>query len=163
MINNKNIKSKKEYLQKELENKKQMEYQKQVKKANPKISIIKNGARAFLVGGLICVIAQIISMSFQNAGLLEKQSNTAALVIMVFLGAFLTGLGIYDNLAKFAGAGSLIPITGFANSIVAPALEYKREGFVYGVAAKMFTIAGPVLVFGFIISVLIGLISYVLI
>jgi stage V sporulation protein AC len=146
---------------KEMQNKKQMEYQKQVKKANPRNSVIRNGLRAFVVGGLICVIAQIISMIFQNAGFLEKQSNTAALVIMVFLGALLTGLGIYDNIGKFAGAGSLIPITGFANSIVAPAMEYKSEGFVYGVASKMFTIAGPVLVFGFIISALIGLIGFV--
>ncbi|MBO8168253.1 MAG: stage V sporulation protein AC [Thermoanaerobacteraceae bacterium] len=138
----------------------QQQYQQMAQSVKPKQTWVKNAVAAFLVGGSITAFAQIIQNIFQSAGLAQKEAGTATLMIMVFLGAFFTGLGIYDNLGKFAGAGSIVPITGFANSIVSPALEFKREGFVYGVAAKMFTIAGPVLVYGFVTSVIIGLIAY---
>ena len=138
----------------------QESYQQMIKAIKPKQPILRNAIGAFLVGGLICLIAQVINNIFIKVGFAANEASTIALVIMVLIGALLTGLGIYDNIAKFAGAGSIIPITGFANSIVSPALEFKREGFVYGVAAKMFTIAGPVLVYGFISSALVGLVYY---
>lgn len=138
----------------------QLQYQQLVNNIKPKPPIVRNAVGAFFVGGFICLIAQIILEGFLSLGFPEKEASTATVVVMIFLGAFLTGLGIYDNIAKFAGAGSIVPITGFANSIVSPALEFKREGFVYGVAAKMFTIAGPVLAYGFIVSILVGLIYY---
>jgi len=139
----------------------QQKYQQMVQSVKPKQTWLKNAIAAFVVGGAITAFAQVIQNILQAVGLAQKEAGTTTLVIMVFLGAFFTGLGIYDNLGKFAGAGSIVPITGFANSIVSPALEFKREGFVYGVAAKMFTIAGPVLVYGFLISVIIGLIAFI--
>lgn len=139
----------------------QKEYQQVVKRHSPKPTIFKNTVWAFIVGGTICALAQIIFDLFSGAGLVEQDASAAVVMIMVFLGAFLTGLGIYDNIVKVGGAGAIIPITGFANSIVSPALEYKREGFVYGVGAKMFTIAGPVLVYGFVTSIIIGLFMFI--
>ncbi|WP_227767792.1 stage V sporulation protein AC [Zhaonella formicivorans] len=133
-----------------------------VNAVKPKPPLVRNAVGAFLVGGMICLIAQLFLNAFVGLGLPQKEASTATTVVMVFLGALLTGVGIYDNIAKFAGAGSIIPITGFANSIVSPALEFKREGFVYGVAAKMFTIAGPVLAYGFLVSIIVGLIYYLL-
>ncbi|WP_366922414.1 stage V sporulation protein AC [Metallumcola ferriviriculae] len=140
----------------------QQEYQQLAQQVKPSQTWLKNAVAAFVVGGAITAIAQIIQNLFQAGGLTSKEAGTSTLVVMVFLGAFFTGLGIYDNLGKFAGAGSIVPITGFANSIVAPALEFKREGYVYGVAAKMFTVAGPVLVYGFVVSVIIGLVTFFL-
>ncbi|MCR5576114.1 MAG: SpoVA/SpoVAEb family sporulation membrane protein [Oscillospiraceae bacterium] len=108
----------------------------------------RNMLRAFLVGGAICALGQGITMAFTALGLTQEDASTACAVTLIFLGAALTGLGVYDKLAKFAGAGTLVPITGFANSVAAPALEYKTEGRIGGTAVKMFTIAGPVIVFG---------------
>lgn len=138
----------------------EQEYQQLVNRVKPKPTVVKNTFWAFIVGGIICATAQLFFNIFTLSGLAFQEAATATVMVMVFLGAFLTGLGIYDSLAKVAGAGSIIPITGFANSIVSPAMEFKREGFVFGVGARMFTIAGPVLVYGFIVSVIIGLIAF---
>ena len=118
----------------------------------------RNMCRAFLVGGLICCIGQLILNLYSLAGLDEQSAATATSITLVLAGALLTGLGLYDDIAKFAGAGTLVPITGFANSVVSPALEFKTEGFITGTAAKMFIIAGPVIVYGVSSSVVYGLI-----
>ena len=118
----------------------------------------KDLLRSFLVGGLICVIGQLILNGFTALDLSEQDAAAATSVSLVFLSAVLTGLSVYDDIAKFAGAGTLVPITGFANAVVSPAIEFKAEGFVTGMAAKMFIIAGPVIVYGTVASVLYGLI-----
>lgn len=128
----------------------------------PKPTFVKNVVRAFVVGGIICAIGQIVINSFVAIGLSDPEASTAATATMIFLGALLTGLGIYDEIGKFGGAGSIVPVTGFANSIVSPAMEYKREGYVLGVGAKLFTIAGPVLVYGITTSIAVGFIYYFL-
>jgi stage V sporulation protein AC len=128
----------------------------------PKSNIVKNSIRAFIVGGLICDVGQLFSSYLTKLGLPKDDVSGWVSIIMVFLGALLTGLGVYDKLASFAGAGSLVPITGFANSIVSPAMEFKKEGFIFGVAAKMFVIAGPVLVYGIGSSVVVGLIYFLI-
>ncbi len=130
-----------------------------VKKIKPKPAILKNCIWAFSVGGAICVIGQIIMNYAISRGMARVDAATATSVVMIFLGAFFTGLGVYDVLGQRAGAGSIVPITGFANSIVAPAMEFKREGYIFGVGARIFSIAGPTLLFGFVASVLIGLIK----
>jgi stage V sporulation protein AC len=127
----------------------------------PKSHLLRNCIRAFIIGGLICDIGQFFSNYFMKLGIPKDDVSGWVSIIMVFIGALLTGIGIYDKLAAFAGAGSLVPITGFANSIVSPAMEFKREGFIFGVAAKMFTIAGPVLVYGIGSSVIVGIIYYI--
>lgn len=138
------------------------EYNEYTNKKSPKPTYLKNCIWAFVVGGLICTIAQYVSNQLFVLGFNKKEVATLQAIIFVFVGAFLTGLGIYDKIGKFAGAGSIVPITGFANSIVSPAMEFKREGYVFGVGAKMFIIAGPVLVYGFSSSVLVGLIYFIL-
>lgn len=140
--------------------KQKKEYQQLVKQKEPKSSILKNCLFAFIVGGLICDVGQFFSNLLKSANLPKDDVSTYVSIIMVFLGAFLTGLGIYDNIGKYGGAGSIVPITGFANSIVSPAMEFKKEGYVLGVGAKMFAIAGPVLVYGITSSVIVGLIYY---
>ena len=115
---------------------------------------------ACLIGGLICTVGQAVRNGFAAMGLDETNAGTATSVVMVFLSAVFTGLSLYDNLAKHAGAGTLVPITGFANAVVSPAVEFKSEGFILGVAAKMFTIAGPVIVYGVAASVIYGLIYW---
>lgn len=120
----------------------------------------KNILCAFIVGGSIGLVGQIIHWVLMKWGLDEELLKSLLPVIMIFLGAFLTGIGVYDKIANFGGAGTVIPITGFANAIVSPAIEFKKEGFVFGVAAKMFIIAGPVLVYGIGSSVIIGFIYY---
>lgn len=142
--------------------KKQQDYQNFVKQRRPKPPMLKNAVMAFLVGGFICVIGQGILNFFISRGMPPKQAGTPTSIAMIFLGAFLTGLGVYDRIGKFAGAGSVVPITGFANSIVSPAMEFKREGYVFGIAAKMFVVAGPVLVYGISSASIIGLIYYLL-
>ena len=117
-----------------------------------------NLIKAFLSGGAICCIGQAISSAFQQAGISEEHAAAATSIALIFLGATLTGLRVYDKLAKFAGAGTLVPITGFANAVAAPAIEFKSEGIVTGLAAKMFVIAGPVIVFGITASVLYGVV-----
>ena len=115
---------------------------------------------AFIIGGGICTLGQVILNGYLALGLDEKQAGTALSITLIFLSALLTGLGLYDKLAKYAGAGTLVPITGYANSIVAPAMEFKSEGLIMGTAVKMFTIAGPVLVYGITASVFYGLLLY---
>jgi stage V sporulation protein AC len=133
------------------------------KEIEPKPKLLRNCINAFWVGGLICVIGQMIYDFFASYGLPEDQVSGITSIILIFLGALLTGLGIYDKIASFAGAGTVVPITGFSNAIVSPAIEFKKEGFVFGVAAKMFTIAGPVLVYGVGTSIIIGVIHYIVI
>ena len=130
-------------------------------KASPNSKIFKNMVMAFLFGGLICTIGQVCFNIYSHIGLEIKDARAAVSVTLVFLGAFLTALGLYDNIGKYAGAGSFVPITGFANSIVSPAIEFKSEGHIMGIGAKMFIIAGPVLVFGINASILYGLILWV--
>lgn len=134
------------------------EYSQLVKEKSPNSPMVKNIIKAFIIGGLICCIGQLISDCYTKLKLDEETVKTATSVTMVFLGTLLTGLGVYDNIAKHAGAGTLVPITGFANSVAAPALDFKSEGFVTGLAAKMFIIAGPVIVYGITASVIYGLI-----
>jgi len=134
------------------------DYQNYVDKKSPNSPLLKNCFNAFWVGGLICSIGQIIMDICQSRGLSQEISGTVVSIILIGLSAFLTGLNIFNKIGKFAGAGSLIPITGFANSIVSPAMEYKSEGYVMGVGGKMFTVAGPVLVFGISASIIVGLV-----
>ncbi|AFV11805.1 stage V sporulation protein AC [Thermacetogenium phaeum DSM 12270] len=136
------------------------EYRLMIDQIKPAPDVFKNCLRAFLVGGSICLVGQLFLTLYAGAGLGEREAAAATAGTMVFLGALLTGLGVYDIIGKYGGAGSIIPITGFANSIVAPAMEFKREGFVFGVGARIFNIAGPVLVYGFIVSSLIGIITF---
>lgn len=134
-----------------------------VKSISPKTNEKRSLFRAFLVGGLICSIGQTIRIIFEQfLGLSGDELSGFVSAVMIFLGAFLTGLGVYDRIGKFAGGGSIVPITGFANSVVSPAIEFKTEGFIYGVASKMFIIAGPIIVFGIASSVLVGLVYYVI-
>ncbi len=134
------------------------EYQEYVNQKSPNSPIIKNCFNAFWVGGLICTIGQFIMEICKYRGLDNEISATITSIILIFLSAFLTALNIFNKIGKFAGAGSLVPITGFANSIVSPAMEYKSEGYVMGVGAKMFTVAGPVLVYGISTSILVGIV-----
>ena len=137
------------------------EYKNYVDKISPKPSYVKNYIMAFLVGGLICCIGQGINDFYMKIANLEKlQASSATSMTLIFIGAFLTGLGVYDLIGKRAGAGSIIPITGFANSIVSPAMEFKKEGYVMGVGANLFKIAGPVLVYGISTSIVVGLLYY---
>ncbi len=136
----------------------QKEYQDYVDQKSPNSPIIKNCINAFWVGGLICTIGQFIMEICKYRGLDNEISATITSIILIFLSAFLTALNIFNKIGKFAGAGSLVPITGFANSIVSPAIEYKSEGYVMGVGAKMFTVAGPVLVYGISTSILVGIV-----
>lgn len=122
----------------------------------------KNLILAFLVGGTICTIGQLILNGYGFLGLDQQSAGTATSVTLVFCGALLTALSLYDDIAKHAGAGTLVPITGFANSVVSPAMEFRSEGFVLGVGAKMFTIAGPVIVYGLSASVLYGFVYWIL-
>ena len=131
---------------KPIETKKQ--YSDYVDKKSPDSPIIKNCFNAFWVGGLICTIGQIIMDFCMFKGLDQTSSSTVVSIVLIGISALLTGLNIFNKIGKFAGAGSLVPITGFANSIVSPAIEYKSEGYIMGVGGKMFTVAGPVLVFG---------------
>lgn len=134
------------------------EYNEYLKKMSPPSPLGKDMLRAFLTGGAICCIGQLILALWGALGLAEKDAATATTITLVFLGAFLTGFGLYNRIAKFAGAGTLVPITGFANAVVSPALEFKSEGLITGASAKIFTISGPVIVFGLAASVLYGLI-----
>ncbi len=137
-------------------------YKETVKKYTPKSKTGIDCLKAFLVGGTICTIGEFITAYFYNIGYTRQDSSAITTVILVFIGALLTGLDMYDTLGKFAGAGSIVPITGFANSIVSPAMEYKKEGYILGVGAKMFTVAGPVIVYGTISSILVGVVYYFL-
>lgn len=137
------------------------QYKQYVKDTAPRSPEVRTLLPAFFVGGLICVIGQAISdlLSLWLKDFEKDQIAALTSAILIFLGALLTGLGVYDKIGKFAGGGSIVPITGFANSIVSPAMEYNREGIFFGVCAKMFTIAGPIIVIGIAVSVLIGIIG----
>ena len=138
------------------------EYQQYVEKKSPKSKILRNVIRAFAIGGLICVVGQFFTNILKARGFGSDMAGNLTALILVFLGALFTGLNVYDELGRFAGAGSIVPITGFANSIVSPAMEFKSEGYITGVGAKMFVIAGPVLVYGISASVVAGIIHYLL-
>ncbi len=135
-------------------------YAKMVDLHTPKSHIIKDSAGAFLTGGFICCIGQFISDLYKLIGFSQKDSACLVSMTLVFMGAALTYLGLYDNLAKFAGAGTLVPITGFANAVASPAMEFRSEGLVPGTGAKMFAIAGPVIAYGAIASVIYGVVLY---
>ncbi|PKM78669.1 MAG: stage V sporulation protein AC [Firmicutes bacterium HGW-Firmicutes-15] len=137
----------------------QEEYHNLVNRIKPKPPVLKNCLWAFVVGGLICVIGQLILNYLISMGINKVDAGSLTAIIMIFMGALFTGIGVYDDLGQKAGAGSIVPITGFANAIVASAMEFKREGYIFGVGARIFSIAGPTLVFGFVASVLIGLIK----
>lgn len=137
------------------------EYQKLAEKLAPKSPIGKDCFNAFWIGGLICVLGQLIMNGYMALGLEKEDASTAVSMTLVALSALLTGLSIYDDIAKHAGAGTLVPITGFANAIAAPAIEFKTEGFVLGVGAKLFTIAGPVIVYGLAAGVVYGVIYWI--
>ena len=138
------------------------EYGKLVKDMSPKSPILKDCVMAFLIGGLICTIGQLIMNGYMALGLEKEEAGTAMSMTLVALSALLTGFSLYDNIAKHAGAGTLVPITGFANAISSAAIEFKTEGFILGVGAKMFIIAGPVIVYGVSASVVYGLIYWIL-
>lgn len=133
-----------------------------IKETKPKRPVLKNTIKAFITGGLICVFAQLIVMIIERLGVELKTAKTITVIIMVFLGAFLTGLGIYDRLGQFSGAGTIVPITGFANSMTSAALESKSEGFFNGILTNMFKLAGSVIVAGVVSSFVIGTIRYLL-
>lgn len=143
----------------EFENKNYLEY---VKAISPRTNEKRSLLRAFWVGGVICCIGQAIRFLFEfGLGLSGDELAGFVSMVLIFLGSFLTALGVYDRIGKYAGGGSIVPITGFANSVVSPSMEFKTEGYVYGTASKMFVVAGPIIVFGIASSVLVGLIYYV--
>lgn len=142
-----------------MENLNKKDYKEYAEKKVPKPTYLKNIIMAFLIGGLICTIGQIIINFGVSRGLEQEIASTTATISMIFIGALLTGLGVYDEISKVGGAGAAVPITGFANSMVSPAMEFKSEGFIFGVAAKMFILAGPVLVYGIGFSIIIGIIN----
>ncbi len=133
------------------------EYQQYVQSMAKKSPIVKDTLLAFVIGGAICVLGQLIQNGWAAAGLGKQASGTATSCTLVFLSALLTGLNLYNKIARYGGAGTLVPITGFANAVVSPAIDFKSEGFITGMAAKMFLVAGPVIVFGTIASVLYGI------
>ena len=137
------------------------QYGQLVEQMSPKSPMGRDCLNAFLVGGLICTVGQLFINLYTGLGLEKQAASTLASMSLVAISALLTGLSLYDDIAKFAGAGTLVPITGFANSISAPAVEFKTEGFILGVGAKMFTIAGPVIVYGISASVIYGLIYWI--
>ena len=137
------------------------EYNRYVARLAPKSPLWKDLLNAFWIGGLICTLGQLILNGYTALGLDEQDAATATSVSLIFLSALLTGLSLYDNIAKLAGAGTIVPITGFANAVVSPAIEFRAEGFVTGMAAKMFVIAGPVIVYGTAASVLYGITLFI--
>ena len=132
------------------------EYQAYIKQKSPRSPIVKDTALAFLIGGAICVLGQLILDGYRSLGLDKTDAGTATSVTLIFLAALTTGLNLYNKLARFGGAGTLVPITGFANAVVSAAIEFKPEGRVCGTGAKMFTIAGPVIVYGTLAAVVYG-------
>ena len=138
------------------------EYDAMVQKASPRSPVLKDCLFAFLFGGAICTLGQGLADLFMLLGFTLQDARTFVSISLIFLSAALTAFGVYDNIAKYAGAGTLVPITGFANSMVSPALEFKSEGFVTGLGSKMFVVSGPVLVFGLSASVFYGVVLYVI-
>jgi len=138
------------------------EYQSYVQQKSKKSPIIKDVALAFVIGGAICVLGQAIQNGWVAAGLNKEDAGTATSCTLILLSALLTGFNLYNKIARFGGAGTLVPITGFANAVVSPAIDFKSEGFITGMAAKMFTVAGPVIVFGTAASVVYGVVFMIL-
>ena len=136
------------------------QYQTMITEYSPKNRVVINSLRAFWVGGTFCILGQAIMDIAMNYGMPKDEAATLSSVLLILLSTILTALNIYDNIGKYGGAGALVPITGFANSMVSSAMEFKTEGYVYGLGAKLFTIAGPVIVFGTIASVVVGIIYY---
>ena len=140
--------------------KKEKEFEQLVKNISPKPKLGSNFIKAFIVGGLICIFGELLINLYKNLGMSKDDAGLLGSISLIFCGALLTGFDIYDSWAQKAGAGTIIPITGFANSIAASAIEFKKEGYVLGVGAKMFSIAGPVIVYGSVGSVVLGMIYY---
>ncbi len=138
------------------------EYSNYVKSVSPNSKLGINVLKAFVVGGLICIIGQFVINYFKARGFDKETVSSLTSIVMIFLGAFLTGLNVYDEIGRFAGAGSIVPISGFANSVASPAMEFKSEGFILGMGAKMFVVAGPVIVYGICSSIIVGIIYYLL-
>lgn len=141
---------------------KEQKYNDYVKKVTPTTNLFLNMCKAFLVGGIICLIGQVFTVIFKNAGISEEDAAGWTSLALIAASVILTGINVYPKIGKFGGAGALVPITGFANSVVAPAIEYKKEGQVFGVGCKIFTIAGPVILFGVLTSWGAGLIYWAL-
>ncbi|ONI44479.1 stage V sporulation protein AC [Candidatus Epulonipiscioides gigas] len=137
-------------------------YQDMVKAHSPRNHVVRNSFRAFWVGGTFCAIGEWFNHFYLYHGLNTTQSTSATTISMILIASVLTALNLYDKIGNYAGAGSIVPITGFANSMVSAAMEYKKEGFIYGMGSKMFTISGPVIVFGTIGSIIVGIIYYIL-
>lgn len=130
-------------------------------KSSPNSKLFTNCLKAFIIGGGICLLGQLFTNWFVSMGVEKETAGTLNSVLLILITAFLTGIGVFDEICKFGGAGAVVPISGFANSVAAPAIEYKKEGFIFGVGAKMFVIAGPVIVYGIATSVLVGVIYYI--
>ena len=137
------------------------EYDKMAKKASPNSPKFINGLKAFLIGGAICAFGELLNFLFEKMGLNEDEVKAMTPTVLIVITAILTGIGIFDKIAKHAGAGTIVPITGFANSVVSPALEFKSEGYIMGVGANLFKIAGPVIAYGTFAAVIYGVICYV--
>ena len=138
------------------------EYNEYVSQKSPKSRIVRDTVVAFVTGGIICTFAQVVFNIMLNYGISEEIVKKYIPIIMIFIGAFLTGINVYGKMGKFCGAGTIVPITGFANSIVSSAMEFKAEGLVTGLAVKMFSVAGPVIVYGTIVSVAVGIVYYIM-
>lgn len=136
------------------------QYQKRVKELSPNSHLVRDCFRAFLVGGIICALGQVITNLLDVYGLSRNEMGMYTSMILIFIASLSTGLGLYQKIGRFAGAGSIVPITGFSNSVTSPALEFKKEGFILGLGAKIFIVAGPVILYGTLTSVLVGLIYY---
>ena len=136
------------------------EYGQMVKRASPNSRLLLNCAKAFVVGGLICTLGQVLYGIFAAMGANRDMAGMLVAISLIFMAVLATGIGKYDNLVKFGGAGASVPITGFANAVAAPAIEFKKEGYIMGVGAKMFLIAGPVIVYGTLASMIVGFIYY---
>lgn len=138
----------------------QQQYSEMVKQASPNSPVFMDCVKAFVSGGIICTIGQLLLNFYTGMDISEKDAALWVSITLIGLSALLTALGIYEKLGKFCGAGTIVPITGFANSVVSPAIEFKKEGMVFGMAAKMFIVAGPVIVYGTLTSMLVGFIYY---
>ena len=138
----------------------QQEYNEMVKQASPNSPVFLDCVKAFLSGGLICVLGQLLLDFFTGRGISDKDAAMWVSITLIGISALLTSFGVYEKLGKFCGAGTIVPITGFANSVVSPAIEFKKEGMVFGMAAKMFVVAGPVIVYGTLTSMLVGVVYY---
>lgn len=136
------------------------EYSEMAKKASPNSPVLKDCIKAFLIGGTICLIGQILNFLFEKAGFNEEYVKALTPSVLIIITAILTGIGIFDKIAKHAGAGTVVPITGFANSVVSPALEFRAEGIILGTGAKIFTVAGPVIAYGTAATVIYGIIAF---